>query len=394
MREEGRTRSSDLSAGAARRSLLSLAALAAFAAASAPLGVARADEPGAPSELPPPPLTLTITPGTGGGPWKLRVENTGDAPVRLAADPRALVLEVTPPEGAAPAAGKAPKKAAAKPGPVRCELPLDARALTDEGRELVVPAKRSFSHSFDPLFYCFGARERAALVASATVKARLGFAPPAAKARGGKGAKAAPPAPPFVAVPVGAAVGRFAPAKELESAPVTLAEAVTAQAGAAAGEAGEAGDSESRGVSVTTGDATDAARGSEISVTVTIANESDRAITTMFRPEMVRFSVSGPGGTVSCGRTRSVSSPIRELYTSLAPKAKTSITMLVTSLCPFDAFDEPGVYRVTPTFDTSAASGRPIGLRTWDATSSAKAPLLLRVRTPKRPRSAGRPALD
>jgi hypothetical protein len=64
--------------------------------------------------LPPPPLSLSVTPGTGGGPWKLRIENTGDVPVRLAADARLLVLEVTPPPGFVdPAAAKAEAKAKA-----------------------------------------------------------------------------------------------------------------------------------------------------------------------------------------------------------------------------------------------------------------------------------------
>jgi len=359
--------------------------------------------------LPPPPLVLTLTEGTGGAPWKIRVENTGDVPIRLAADPRVLVLELTPPAGtlAPPTTKKGAKPvakaaAATEPVTVRCELPADARPSTDEGRELVLPAKRSFSHAFEPLFYCFGARERAALVPGTQVKARLGWAaPPPKKTVARKNAAPPPLGPPFIASPVGAAVGKFGPVKELESAPLTLTEAANALlpvAGSPGAAAARPASSEAPAPSatplvVTTSETADALRGSDIGVTVTITNDSERTLTTLFRPEVIRFSVSGPAGTLSCGSTRYVDSPIRELYGSLGPKAKTSITLLVTALCPFDTFDEPGLYRVTPIFDTSAASARSIGLATWDGEVTAKAPLLLRVRTAKRP-SNRRPALD
>src|SRR5512135_2787011 len=85
----------------------------------------------------PPPLVLTVTPppaGKGGGPWRLRVANNGDVPVRIAADPRLLSLELTPKEGK----------------PLRCVLPDDTRPTSDEGRELVVPGKRSWTVAIDP----------------------------------------------------------------------------------------------------------------------------------------------------------------------------------------------------------------------------------------------------
>ncbi|MBS2020293.1 MAG: hypothetical protein JST00_45960 [Deltaproteobacteria bacterium] len=358
---------------------------AALVLATAPLG-ARADEPAA--ALADPPLVLTVAPGSAGGPWKMKVQNTGEVPVRIAADARLLTLEVTPPAGSP--AEAALKKRGAKPGePViaKCELPADARPATDEGRELVVPGKRSFSLSFDPLFYCFGVKERGALVSGATVKARFGFAAPAAKAVKGKSPS---PTSPFVAAPVGAAVGKLAPAKAIESAPFTLSEDVkVADATPATGEGAS-----TPGVEVTTSETLDVSRGSEITVTVTVTNTSDHAVTTLFRPEMLRFSVSGPAGTVRCGSTRTVASPIRELFGTLGVKGKTSISVLVTSLCGFDTFDEAGLYRVTATFDSSGASGQSIRLKTWDGEATAKRPLLLRVRTPKRPRTTSRPSLD
>lgn len=339
--------------------------------------------------LPDPPLVLTVAPGTGGGPWKIKVLNTGEVPVRIAADARLLSLEVTPPAGSA--AETALRKKGAKAGdPVvaKCELPADARAATDEGRELVVPGKRSFTLSFDPMFYCFGAKERGALVNGASVKARFGFPAPAPKTVKGK---VQPETSPFVAAPVGAAVGKVRSMKAIESAAVALTEDVKAVPASASSGTGTATGT---GLEVSTAETLDVARGVEISVTVTLTNTSDHAITSLFRPEMIRFSVSGPVGTVSCGNTRLVASPIRELFGTIPVKGKTSVSLLVTSICGFDTFDEAGVYRVTPTFDSSGASGQSIRLKSWDGEATAKSPLLLRIRTSKRLRTTARPSLD
>jgi hypothetical protein len=373
---------------------------------------ARADDA---SALAAPPLVVSLTPGTGGGPWKLRIENAGDVPVRIAADPRLLVLDVTPPAGFVDPTVKtkrAPSAKAEEPKPARCVLPDDARPSTDEGRDLVVPSKRSWSTNVDPVLYCFGARERAMLVNGATVTAHFGWPAPLAKSTAaatttrGK-TKPVVLAPPFVAAPVGAAIGKVAPVKELVSAPVALTENV-AGAGSPTAATATAAATPSEGSSappplppgsaslvVSMPDALDVARGNEISSTVTVVNEGDKAAVLLLRAEMLRFNVAGPAGSVACGTTRAVDAPIRELYSTIAPKGRASVGVLVNTLCPADTFDEPGIYRITPVLDTSQASGRTIGLKTWDGEASARAPMLLRVRTPRRPpTSTTRPALD
>jgi len=357
--------------------------MAAFSAVVASPTSALADD-----VLPASPLTLSLAAGTGGGPWKVRVENTGEAPIRLAADPRVLTLEVTPPAGTVVTTTK--KKPGAKPEPTSftCTLPADSRPSTDDGSELVVPSRRSWSHTFDPFFYCFGARERAALVTGATVVARLGWTTPTPRV---KPKKPAPLAPPFVASPVGAGLGRFAAAKQLESAPITLTEAVTALP-ASPTPPPPAGP----GVGVSMSETADFARGKEMAMTVTAANEQERAATLLFRTETLRFTVNGPAGSVSCGAPKTVDAPIRELFTTLGVKGKTSLTLLVDAVCPVDTFDAPGVYRVTAMLDTSGASGKTIGLRTWDGEARAKQPALVRVRAPRRAGSpaSARPTLD
>lgn len=338
-----------------------LALLIVVATAAAP---ARADAT-APS------VSLTVTPGTSGGPWRVRIANDGELPVRLAADIRLLTMELTPPDQK-------------KKVDLRCVLPDDARPQSDDGHELVIPGKRSWSQVFDPLFFCFGARERAALVPGTIVKAKLGWK--GRTARPGK--PAPPPSPPFVIAPVGASVGQLTPMNEIEAAAITLAEAVKPQTPA------KTEGATPPALSLTVPETLDAARGIEIGTTVTIANTSDRAVTTMLRPDTLGFTVSGPAGSVSCGRPKQVESPIRESFTTLAPRGRTSISLLLTAVCPSGTFDEPGLYRVIPRIDTRTASGRPLGLRTWDDEAAGTTPLLLRIRSPRRPSLPSRPSLD
>ncbi len=342
--------------------------------------------------LPAPQLTLTVTPGKGGAPWSLKIENAGGVPVRIAADPRLLILEVTPPADTT-------KKNAKAPATVTCRLPDDARPSSDDGHELVVPGKRSWSATFDPFFYCFGAKERVALVTGANAKARFGWPVKAAA----KGAKTAAPSPPFVATPVGAAVGQVSPVKDIESAAFTLSETVTAAPPATSAAKAEDKEKDKEKekeapppLALTMAEAMDAARGVELSATVTLTNQSDRSVTLLHRPETVLFTVSGPAGTVACGNPRVVASPIRELFTTLGPKGKSQLTVLVNAVCPADTFDEPGIYRVLPRIDTRGASGRPIGMKTWDGEASGTTPMLLRIRNPRKPSTAPakRPALD
>lgn len=339
------------------------AALLVAIALAAPKAVPKADP--VPS-LPAPPLTLTVAPGSGGAAWTLRVENTGEGPIRIAADPALLSLEVTPPNGK----------------PITCKLPEDARPQTDEGQELVVPAKRSWSAAFDPMFYCFSAKERDALVAGASVVARLGW-PTRAKL---KNAASAPSAP-YVAAPVGAAVGKVGSAKEIASAPFSLGETYVVLPAPAPADATSA-------IALTVPDTIDVARGGEIPITVTATNETDRALTLLFRPETLSFRVTGAGGSVACGAARAIGSPIRELYSTLGAKAKTAMTVLVSTFCPSDTFDDPGVYRIYPKLDTTGASGRGIGLRTWDDTTEGRMPTLLRVRGRRQTSERPRPTLD
>jgi len=317
-----------------------------------------APKPNPAPELAAPTVTLEVAPAA--GLWRITVRNDGETPARIAADARLLTLAVDGPDT------KAKKK------PVRCALPDDARPANDEGNELVVPGKRSWSASFDPLYHCFGAR--AAMVAGATVTPTFGWESRAKK-----------PGPPFAVAPVGASA--FAPQKALTGAAFTLSDAHAA----AFAPPPEASTS---GVSLVVPATMDAARGVELNTVVSLRNGGDRGATLLFRPELVTFAVSGPGGAVDCGRPKSVPSPIRELFTTIPPKGRSDMTVLLTAVCPAGTFDRAGVYRVTAKLDTREASGRPVGLATWDDVASSPSPMLLRVRSPRRPASTPKPTLD
>jgi hypothetical protein len=311
------------------------------------------------AELPPANVTLEVAPGP--TTWRMTIRNDGDTPVRIAADERLLTLTITAPDG--------------KKKPVRCVVPDDIRPSNDEGSELVVPGKRSWSATFDPAFHCFSVR--AALVTGASVKPTFGW-----ETRG-KGKLA----PPFAVSPVGASTGVVAPRKSLEANAFTLTDAQAAPFVAPPKEAPP-------GVSISVPAAMDAARGVELSTVVTLRNSTDRRITLLYRPEMIQFSVNGPSGVVDCGAAKTVASPIRELFSTIAPKGRQDLTVLLTAICPAGTFDRPGVYRVQPKLDTRNASGRNLGLATWDDTVTGTIPLLLRVRSPRKPQPLAKPTLD
>ncbi len=119
---------------------------------------------------PPPSVALTLDAPGPRGTWKMRVENTGDVPVRLVADARLLTLELTP----APKDGAAAAKKK-KPKPVVCALPADMRPIGDVDRALVLAPKRSYTESIDPRLYCFGAKASEVLAPGTKIVAHLGW---------------------------------------------------------------------------------------------------------------------------------------------------------------------------------------------------------------------------
>ena len=329
---------------------------------------------------PPPSVKLTLAAAGPDTEWTMRVENTGSVPYLLAADARLLVLDVTPPGSSAP---------------VRCALPQDMRPDGDGGRALVVPPQRAYKETIDPRMYCFGPRERAALVPGATVAAHLGWPEPQ------KGKPRRAPIAPFVITPLDGVEPRVAAAKEISAAPSTLPPSLNAGGAAAApstppaiAPSADPAAAPEDTLSLHVAPTGDSSVGSEVTTTVTITNDGTRAATLLFRMATLSFDVGGPTGSRRCGDPPNIDSPIRELFTTLAPRARATMSVLLGELCPEGTFDAEGLYTVRPVADTRHASGKSIGLRTFDGLIIGHSPQVMRVRHPKRAGLPRRPVLE
>jgi hypothetical protein len=322
--------------------------------------------------------------------WKLRVENTGSVPWRLVADARFLSLDITPPASVETTPTKAHGRSKA-PATVHCTLPDNMRPDPEE-RGLVVPPGRVYSESFDPALYCFGAREAAALIPGAIVTAHLGWHSPHSTS------------PPFAIEALHLTApgdpSAIASAKEIVAPPWTIpsSDPVTSTDGSTSSSpqaAPETPDDDSVKLALSLPARADAERGLEISTELTVANEGARTAIFSLRSETISFNVERPDGAVlHCSWATEVS-PIRENLTTLPPHARASLSVLVTALCSErNAFALPGLYHVTVNLDTRRASGRSIGVRTFEGLVHGTKPMLLRVHEPLSVRLAPRPTLE
>jgi hypothetical protein len=248
---------------------------------------------------------------------------------------------------------------------------------------VVLAPRKAYSEHFDPRLYCFGTKQLAALAAGSTVVARLGFAPPA---------RGVTPTAPFIVAPIEQVEPVVAAAKEIASAPWTL----LAPAPPPAKPAPQSQPDEAYPTKLTiSGPALlDVGRAFEVAYTVTVGNEGLRPVSFLFEPETVGFDLIGPQGPVQCGNTKHVGTTVRELFTTLPPKGKRSITVLLTSLCPGRSFDHPGLYIVRPRLDTRHASGESIGLRTFDGEIVGAEATVMRLHQGRNPQRLPRPTRE
>ena len=314
---------------------------------------------------PVPDIKLTIDTPTRLGPWTMRVTNAGDMPVRLVADARLLVLEVTP-------------RSAAKP--VRCELPADMRPADDMDSPLVLPPGRTYAERFEPRLYCFGGRLLDALAPGATVVARLGWT-------GGSKAR-----PPFAVQSIEGVEPELAPLKTIDSLPVALPDdpAVTLSVPTPP----RPDDPDPARLTVRGPATIDAPSPSNISVDVALHNEGKRPVTVRFRPETLRFDVSGPTGVEECRWPALPVAAMRELFTTLRPGTTADLPVLLAAYCSGRPFDGPGLLVVRPEMDTRKASGADIALRTFDGQVIATTPTLIRLHRGLKPQHLARPQLE
>jgi len=314
-----------------------------------PRGRARPKDPATPP-APAPDVRLALEAPTLTGPWTMRVTNGGQVPVRLVADARLLVLEVT-------------LRGEAKP--VRCELPADMRPADDAQGGLVLPPGRSYAESFEPRLYCFGRRELAALTPGAMVVGRLGW-PAGNKQR-----------PPFVVSPFDGVEPVVAAMKTVDSLPIMLPDEPTPSPAPPFAPAPD--DPDPARLSLVGPKAVDAASPNGIAVTVTLRNEGKRPVTVRLQPETLSFEVAGANGVEHCGWPTLPGAPMRELFTTVRPGGSEGLSVTLRDYCSGHALDAPGLLVVRPALDTRHASGASLGLKTFDGEVIATSPTVVRL---------------
>ena len=306
---------------------------------------------------PVPDVRLALEAPTPQGPWTMRVTNHGEVPVRLAADARLLILEVTP-------RGEA--------RPTRCELPADMRPGDDLDRGLVLPPGRSYAEPFEPRLYCFGERALQRLTAQAIVVARLGWA----SSTGGEGRQAVSP--------IDGVEPLVAPLPSIASPPIALPDELSAEP---APQTPSAGIAQGARLRISGAAAVDAETVTSAAVTVTLHNDGSRPVRVRFAPETLAFDLTSQSGTEHCPWPTPVGAATRELFDTLPAHGDASLQVMLGDYCGARGFERPGLLVVRPEIDTRHASGADLGLQTFDGEVIATTPTAVRLH-----RGSGKPS--
>ena len=338
------------------------AAVADGAAGSSRVVTSHKKAPPAPS-APPAVMALHVTPAALGTPWTLEVTNNDTIPLRFVTDPGLVTLDVTP-------ISVGPGKRQT----VHCALPSDVRPATDDERARVLLPGVTYVETFDPREYCFSGHEAEALSPGAELVARLGWAEAAIASSGGAKAHA----PPFVADQIDGGEARSG-VKELRAEAVTVPERLDLNQNV--NQSGLAPPSGAGGaITVSLPARADAELGRRFILDVAVDNPTSRTVRLMLRPETLTFEVASLRGVRQCGSKRGPGAPIAEVFTAIPPHGRVSTEVLLTALCPEDTLDAAGLYTVRAGLDTRRASGKSIGLTTFDGVAVGKDVMLVRVR--------------
>lgn len=341
--------------------------------------------PSSPASLPPASMTLEVK-AQEGGLFRLVVTNQGDETLRFAADARLLRFEVTPPAPSSP-----PAKGKAKPPKmVECRLPADFRPSdVRHDRAILLDQGARWEEVVDPALYCFGQKEREALVEGATVVAKLGFPAPAPK---GKLAAKLPP-PPYLAEPT-SSKPTVAPLKEVAAEAVILTTSPQAKPAEAPPRAPSADprDPGAPKLAITTPSHIDAASSRSLVVSATLRNEGSRPMLVHLRRDQLFFDIEGPTGLFRCGPMEAPRAVARDFFSKLAPAKTRTFRVLLQEVCETGVFARPGLYRVRAgALVTDGGEHAPLGA--WSGLALADHPTLVRVRRGERPFYVTPPAM-
>ena len=135
-----------------------------------------------------------------------------------------------------------------------------------------------------------------------------------------------------------------------------------------------------RALSVRAPSRIDAETGQALVFDVTVTNTTTRPVRLMLRPETLAFEVASPRGVHECAWKKNPGAPIAEVLTFIPPRGEASTNLLLATVCPDATFESAGIYTVQARIDTRRASGRPIGIETFDGVVLAGDPTLVRIR--------------
>jgi hypothetical protein len=325
--------------------------------------------------------------------WTVRIDNKGDAPLRVPADVRLLRFEID-------AWDKKRKKT------TKCSAPAGFRPQSfPEDRALYLKPGESYIETFDPRLVCFG-KEAKALEGGNVVRARFGWDPPP------KGSTKIPN-PPYAVQGTDNPPSRaplrelVAPTVVLSYAPPPAAEssidktqakpsAASAQPTAKSNKSdkdkaekkeGKEGDKPKEAppfdanaarLEVSQDPFVEAAAPRNVAIKVIATNAGQRPMVAAIRPRMVSFRVDGPTQTFTCNASEPTHAVPRDAYRTVRAKQKVTMSVLLFEACPREAFPRPGLYRVAATLE-AGETGEEAKLDAYTALIPTTAPTLLRL---------------
>lgn len=350
---------------------------------------ASADEGRGPTDAPASPLSFTLE-ATSEGDWRMALENTGDAPLRVLSDARLVWLEVvTAPVPPDEGSKKKPKPKAYPKGKIPiCRAPRELLpSFLGSDRWVVLKKGERVVEHFDPVLLCGASATADGLGRGAIVYPHFGTPPSAAMKRA---RKPAPPAPPFAIEPASAAAtGPFL--RDVEAPALAIGYELSAfspesiAAGGGPGKPFEDADERAPRLQVTAPARGDASGPNDIAIYVAAKNVGMRAMTVHLRPDDFAFTISPPyGAAADCSPGAASRGAARDFFAPLGKGRSRSFTLWLRERCAGRTFDRPGVYAVSPRL-VLRETGEEYGLTAFTAEVPASNPTRIRVRTGRLP---------
>ncbi|MFO0548995.1 MAG: hypothetical protein U0271_11450 [Polyangiaceae bacterium] len=354
------------------------------------------------------PVTFTVTAPSPDPPWTMRIENTGNAPIRIPADIRLLSFDLR-------TSGKSQtRKCAAPKSMVPGSFP--------QKRELYLKPGEFYEETFDPRMFCFG--DSTDLLRPGTrLVPHFGFSDSSTgepfAAEGTDDPASFAPArnlagPEFVLGPViaastsASATASASASAEASSSTAPASAAPSSSAAPTASASATASTTAAEPAGGTTADekVADANAGHieiyvkrlvdvdaprDAVVTITAKNEGKRRLSTVLRSRMLKFKVellkadNTPEYVVSCAGQDGAHGVAVELTSEVGAGKSVELPLLVAELCPRGTFTRPGLYRVTPLLDASHEGEALKKDNDWLGQSLALQSALIRVATGREP---------